>query len=170
MEQSGKKSVNSVNTTLEVKDGHGEKKTLVLEGEMKFTKNVKREENTKKEKILWCLFNSIGVPLLTRTTDVGEMMPLPLLGLFSAIHTSSSSNIAPISNIVAENSSISYNQFDNSLLMVLVERLSSWEGNRKKLLEFIYDLLVLFVGNNDLSDSSANDKLSRLLRVFKCTK
>lgn len=164
MEQQIKKSVN---TTVEVKDISGEKKKLFLEAELKLKTPKKEEIHVKKEKVLWCLFNTIGVPLLTRTSDVGEMMPLPLLGLFSAIHTSSGANIVPISNILSETSSISYNLFDNNLLMVLVERFSSWEGSRKSLLEFMYDMLVLFVGNTDLSDGSANDKLSRLLRVIK---
>jgi hypothetical protein len=121
----------------------------------------------KKSGTFFVVFNGIGVPIFSRCYHF-EQPPLPILGLFSAIYTSSDAHIVPIVQFMGSNYVVNFRTFVEDVMFVIVTPTKSRSESSlffKKLLNYIYDSFVMICGCNELSDTISNTAITRTLRV-----
>lgn len=121
-----------------------------------------------RQKYTFAIFNSVGVPIFSKSYGA-PALTLPQLGLIYAVFNVSKNHIVPLMYVDTENSTTLWKNYcGDSLLFVITfhernENISVEHYHR--LLDLIYDCLVLSIGNAELRDTVTSDKISRQLRV-----
>src|SRR4051812_2424761 len=120
----------------------------------------KREHNC----YLLCIYNSVGVPLFTRSLQFTHP-PLSVQGLLAAALTSSENQYNTLKKIEGFKYEIHLHNEQELFLMALITQVSEFvDVHAKRIFKWLKNVIVLLAGTQDLKNQIRNDRVVRVLK------
>ncbi|RDD46668.1 Protein fuzzy-like protein [Trichoplax sp. H2] len=106
-----------------------------------------------------------GVPLFTRTIGDYEALPFPTVGSLNGVHMFTETHGAKLLSTRTQNAKIVWQVFNDSITIIIVTvDDGASDVHLKTLLQFIYNAMILFLGENELKSLRNVERLKKELK------
>ncbi|KAK3915164.1 Protein fuzzy-like protein [Frankliniella fusca] len=111
-----------------------------------------------------CITSAGGLPLFTRKRGDGEVLPFSIVASLNGVHMFCKSQNVILKSTSTPDTTFVWEEFEGSIILVAAASCSN-EATLRKLLNAVFNAMLLMVGVDDIRNIRNPDRLKRELRV-----